>query len=74
MYTLQLSDFLFVELNIGDLFVYNYGNNTYAIREVEKDFIPPLDEFTVEIYSFSTQRHFRFFRDNGYYWWEETKY
>ena len=74
MYTLQLSDFLFVELNVGDLFVYNYGNNTFAIREVKQDFRPPLDEFTVEIYSFSTQRHFRFFRDNGCYWWEEAKY
>lgn len=74
MYTLQLSDFLFVELNPGDLFIYKYNDNYYSIRDVEEDFKPPLNEFTVEIYSFSTKRHFKFFRDNGYYWWEEVKY
>ena len=74
MYTLQLSDSLFVELNVGDIFIYRYNDYTYAIKEVEKDFRPPLDEFTVEIYSFSTKRHFRFFRCGGSYWWEEVKY
>lgn len=74
MYTLQLSDSLFVELNVGDIFIYRYNDCTFAIKEVKEDFRPPLDEFTVEIYSFSTKRHFMFFRHEGSYWWEETKY
>ena len=66
MYTLQLSNHLFVDINIGDLFIYRYGN-TYKVVEVKNDFKPPLNEFTIEILSFYSKRHFIFKRDNGYY-------
>ena len=71
MYTLQLGDNLFTDLDIGDIFIYKYSQNHFAIKHVEKDFKPELNEFTVEILSLSTHRHFIFKRDNGYYWWEE---
>ena len=73
MYTLQLSNHLFVDINVGDLFIYRY-DNTYKIVEVKNDFKPPLNEFTIEILSFYSKRHFIFKRDNGYYWWEEIKF
>ncbi len=66
MYTLQLSNHLFVDINVGDLFIYRY-DNTYKIVEVKNDFKPPLNEFTIEILSFYSKRHFIFKRDNGYY-------
>ena len=71
MYTLQLGDNLFADLDIGDIFIYNYGNNHFAIKEVKSDYRPELNEYTVEILSLSTHRHFIFKRNNGYYWWEE---
>ena len=74
MYTLQLGDKLFTDIDVGDIFIYNYGNNHFAIKDVKTDYKPELNEFTVEILSLSTNRHFIFKRDNGYYWWEEIKF
>ena len=74
MYTLQLSDFLFVDIEIGDIFVYRYDDSHFAIREVKSDYRPELNEYAVEILAIGSKRHFRFRRDNGYYWWEEVKY
>lgn len=66
MYTLQLSNHLFVDINIGDLFIYK-KDNTCIIKYVRDDYRPPLNEFTIEIISFYSKRHFIFKRDNGYY-------
>jgi hypothetical protein len=67
MYTLQLGDNLFVDLEIGDIFVFKYDDSHFAIREVKRDYRPNLDENTVEIISFYSKKHFIFKRDNGYY-------
>ena len=68
MYTLQLSDTLFVDLEIGDIFVYNYGCGHFAIQTVKRDYRPNLDANTVEIISLYSNRHFIFKRDGNYYW------
>ena len=73
MSTLQLSDSLFVDIAEGDLFVYKYEDNYVVVQEV-KDTVPVLDQYTVEILSFHSKRHFILKRDNGYYWWEEVRY
>ena len=73
MSTLQLSDSLFVDIAEGDLFVYRYEDNYVVVQEV-KDTVPALDQYTVEILSFHSKRHFILKRDNGYYWWEEIQY
>jgi len=73
MSTLQLSDSLFVDIAEGDLFVYKYEDNYVVVQEV-KDTVPALDQYTVEILSFHSKRHFILKRDNGYYWWEEIQY
>ncbi len=67
MYTLQLGDNLFVDLEIGDIFVFKYDDRHFAIKEVKSDYRPNLDENTVEILSFYSKRHFIFKRDGGYY-------
>ena len=74
MYNLQLGDNLFVDIGVGDIFIYKYKENCFAIKEVKENFKPELNEFTVEILSFYSKRHFIFKRDNGYYWWEEINY
>ena len=66
MYTLQLSNHLFVDINIGDLFIYR-KDNTCIIEYVRDNYKPSLNEFTIEIISFYSKRHFIFKRDNGYY-------
>lgn len=73
MSTLQLSDYLFVDIAEGDLFVYKYEDDYIVVREV-KDTVPVLNQYTVEILSFHSKRHFILKRDNGYYWWEEIRY
>lgn len=73
MSTLQLSDSLFVDIAEGDLFVYKYDDSHVAIQEV-KDTVPVLNQYTVEILSLHSKRHFILKRDNGYYWWEEIQY
>ena len=73
MSTLQLSDSLFVDIAEGDLFVYKYEDNYVVVQEV-KDTVPVLDQYTVEILSFHSKRHFILKRNNGYYWWEEIQY
>jgi len=73
MYTLQLSDFISVDIGVGDLFIY-ITENAYIVKEVKKDYRPPLNEYTVEILSFYSKKHYAIRRDNGYYWWEEIKY
>lgn len=67
MYTLQLGDNLFTDLDVGDIFIYKYSPDHFAIKEVKTDYKPELNEYTVEILSLSTHRHFIFKRDNGYY-------
>ena len=67
MYTLQLGDNLFVDLEIGDIFVFKYDDSHFAIKEVKSDYRPNLDANTVEILSFYSKRHFIFKRDGGYY-------
>ena len=67
MYTLQLGDNLFVDLEIGDIFVYNDGDSHFAIKEIKSDYRPNLDANTVEIISFYSKKHFIFKRDNEYY-------
>ena len=50
MYNLQLGDNLFVDINCGDLFIYRYdSDNLSVIKEVTKDYLPPVNEHTVEI-------------------------
>lgn len=73
MSTLQLSDYLFVDIAEGDLFVYKYEDGYIVVQEV-KDTVPVLNQYTVEILSFYSKRHFILKRDNGYYWWEEIRY
>ena len=68
MYTLQLGEHLFTDISDGDIFVYRYSNNKVEIKQVEKGFKPPLNEFTVEIYAFSVKRHFIFKRNGPAYW------
>ena len=67
MYTLQLGDNLFVELDVGDLFIYRYSSTHSGIIGVSKTVHPPLNEYCVEIMSFHSRRHFLLRRDNGYY-------
>jgi len=74
MYTLQLSDTLFVDIDYGDIFIYKYGDNHFSIREYTNEFKPQLDANTIEILSFYSKRHFIFKRDGQWYWWEEIKY
>jgi len=75
MYNLQLGDNLFVEIDCGDLYIYRYDNeNLSVVKEVTKDYLPPVNEYAVEIISFHSKRHFLFKRQNGAYWWEEIKY
>lgn len=77
MKTIQLSDTLFCDVADGDLFVYIYpeeSRTNIALRCVENDVVPPIDEFTVEILSFYSRRHFLFTRDGPAYWWYETKF
>jgi len=74
MYNLQLGDNLFVDIGVGDIFIYKYKENYFAIKDVTENYKPELNEFTVEILSFYSKRHFILKRDNGYYWWEEIKY
>lgn len=71
MITIQLSDSIFVEVDNGDLFIYQYGYNRYEIKEMENNEAPPINEFTVEIISFHSRRHFRFKREGMKYWWYE---
>ena len=72
--TIQLGDNLFVDIANGDLFFYSYNDSYFAVKEVENDIIPPIDEYCVEILSFYSKRHFSFRRLNGAYWWEEIRY
>ena len=74
MYTLQLSDTIFVEMGPGDLYVYDYGNNNLKIVSVTDYFRPIVNEYTKEIISFTSKRHFRFRRQGPSYWWEEVEY
>jgi len=74
MFRLQLGEDLFVYLDKGDMFMYRYDKDHTAIKTVTKDGIPPLDEYTSEILSFYSKRHFILRRENGAYWWEEVKY
>jgi len=74
MKTIQLSDYIFTDVADGDLFIYKYDDHHSAIKEMRNNVVPSIDEFTVEILSFYSKRHFIFKRDNGYYWWEETSY
>lgn len=74
MATIQLSDFLFVEIGNGDLFIYKYDDGSISIKEVENNIIPPINEYTIEILSFYSERHFIFKRYDKSYWWEEIKY
>lgn len=74
MKTIQLSDTIFVNIADGDLFIYKYSDNYFAIKEVINDEVPPINEFTVEILSLYSQRHFRFKREGQWYWWYEVKF
>lgn len=74
MYNLQLGDNLFVDINSGDIFVYRYSHNHFSIQQATANYHPPVNEYTIEIISFYSERHFIFKRDNGYYWWEEIQY
>lgn len=74
MKTIQLGDNLFVDIANGDLFFYCYNDNYFAVKEVENNTIPSIDEYCVEILSFYSKRHFLFHRLNGAYWWEEIRY
>lgn len=74
MYKLQLGDNLFVDIDNEDLFIYKYDDNHFAVKTVKDDYHPPVNEYTVEILSFYSKRHFIFKRQNGAYWWEEIKY
>ncbi len=74
MYSLQLGNNWYVEINNGDLFIYRYSDNHFAIKTVEDDRKLFLDEFTVEILCLKTKKHYVIKRDNGYFWWEETKF
>ena len=67
MYSLQLGDNLFVDIEVGDIFIYKYKENCFAIKYVTENYKPELNEFTIEILSFYSKRHFIFKRDNGYY-------
>ena len=72
MYWLQLGPDWWVEINIGDIFVYRYSENHCGIKTVESKI--EMDEFLVEILGLKTQKHYVLKRDNGYFWWEETKF
>lgn len=74
MKTIQLSDSLYVDLDNGDIFIYKYSNNRFSIKEVTNNIVPPIDQYTVEILSFYSKRHFRLRRDGEWYWWEEVKF
>ena len=74
MYQLQLGDNLFVTIGVGDIFIYRYSHNHSAIEYVKADYRPPLNEYTVEILSFYSKKHFILIRQNNYYWWQEIRY
>lgn len=71
MRTIQLSDTLFVDIGDGDVFLYIYSNSQIDVKVVQDDIIPPINEFTIEIISFYSHRHFLFKRNGAAYWWEE---
>jgi len=74
MQTIQLSDSIFVEVADGDLFMYKYDYNHSAIIQMSNNKVPPIDEYTTEILSFHSKRHFLFKRNGKSYWWEEVKF
>lgn len=74
VYTLQLSNDIFVDIGVGDLFVYKFKDNYCVIEEVTQDFTPCVNEFAVEIISFYSRRHFVFYRKDGAYWWSEVNF
>ena len=74
MRTIQLSDTLFVDIADGDVFLYIYDHTHIAVQTVYNDIIPPINEFTIEIISFYSHRHFLFRRNGAAYWWEEVEY
>jgi len=74
MKKIQLSDTLFVEIDNGDLFIYKYTDHHFGIKEMRDDIVPSINEFTVEIISFYSRRHFLFKREGPAYWWYEIKF
>lgn len=74
MRTIQLSDTLFVDISDGDVFIYVYDKTHVNVQIVHNDVVPPINEFTIEILSLYSHRHFLFRRNNGAYWWEEIPY
>ena len=74
MRTIQLSNTLFVDVADGDIFIYVYSENHLEIREMKNNEVPPINEYTVEILSFYSRRHFRFRREGQWYWWYEIKF
>ena len=72
MRTIQLSDTLFVDIGDGDVFLYIYNSSQIDVKVVQDDIIPPINEFTIEIISFYSHRHFLFRRNGAAYWWEEV--
>lgn len=73
---IQLSDTIFVDIGVGDLFIYSEHKDIehINIKEAEKDYLPSVDANCVEIISFYSKRHFRFHRDGAAYWWSEIQY
>lgn len=73
MYSLQLADNWFIELNPGDIIISKWDNKV-IINTITETNAPLLDEKSVEILSFSTKKHFSLRRDGPYYWWVEVGY
>ena len=72
MYYLQLGSSWWIEVNVGDVFVYKYSNNHVEIKQV-KDKLD-MNEYLVEILCLTTRKHYILKRDNGYFWWEEINF
>jgi hypothetical protein len=72
MYCLQLGSSWWVEINVGDVFVYKYSDNHVEIKQVRDKL--DMNEYLVEILCLTARKHYILKRDNGYFWWEEINF
>ena len=47
MYTLKLSDSLFADIEVGDIFVYRYSENSYEIQEAEENYLEAIASYLI---------------------------
>ena len=72
MYHLQLGSSWWIEVNIGDIFIYKYTDRHIEIKQVNHKL--DMNEYLAEILCFKTKKHYILKRDNGYFWWEEVSF